>query len=43
MIYCIEELRITFWFILEKWIFGIDNARVLREEEEEEFIAKMNR
>ncbi len=44
MLYCIQELRLSFWVIIERWILCIDNERVLREEgEEEDFIMKMNR
>jgi hypothetical protein len=44
MLYCIEELRVTLWFILENWVFRIDNKRVLREEEANiDFIEKMKR
>ena len=44
MLYCIQELRQTLWFIVERWVMCIDNERVLREEmEEKDFIQKMTR
>jgi hypothetical protein len=44
MLYCIQELRYTLWFIVEHWVMCIDNECVLREEQEEEdFIKKMTR
>jgi hypothetical protein len=44
MLYCIQELRDTLWFIVERWVLCIDNMRVIREErEDEEFLQKMNR
>ena len=44
MLHCIQELRETLWFIVERWVLCINNMRVIREEmEDEEFLQKMNR
>jgi hypothetical protein len=44
MLYCIEELRLNWWFIIENWCMCMNNKRVLLEEmEETDFIEKMNR
>ena len=43
MLYCIEELRITAWHIIERWICCINNYQVLHEEQEEhDFYTKMS-
>jgi hypothetical protein len=46
MLYCIEELRQTLWYIVERWVMCINNEWILREEmeeTEEDFFIKMQR